>query len=113
MLVCIAVSGYEEIEKFLPCINKPDLNQAPQVAGFDSTLAGCARPLAIAKNPLAVFLPATNPSRMNFPPFWAKGSHQNFSCWRWSQRSLSEAEALAKEAALKLAERFASGGSRL
>ncbi len=50
---------------------------------------------------------------MNFPPFWAKGSHQNFSCWRWSQRSLSEAEALAKEAALKLAERFASGGGRL
>jgi len=46
---------------------------------------------------------------MNFPKFWAKGTHQQFSCWRWSDSSLDEAAALAQEAAHRLAERFAAG----
>lgn len=45
---------------------------------------------------------------MNFSKFWAKGAHEDFSCWRWSDNSLAEAETLAKAAAQKLAERFAS-----
>jgi hypothetical protein len=46
---------------------------------------------------------------MNFPRFWAKGTHQSFTCWRWSDSSAAEAEQLAREAARKLAERFARG----
>ncbi len=46
---------------------------------------------------------------MNFPKFWAKGTHQGFTCWRWSDSSLAEAAALAQEAARRIAERFASG----
>ena len=46
---------------------------------------------------------------MNFPPFWAKGTYENFICWRWSNHSPGEAQSAAKEAARKLAERFASG----
>jgi hypothetical protein len=46
---------------------------------------------------------------MEFPPFWAKGTHGDFSCWRWSSRNLVEARTLADEAARKLAERFAAG----
>jgi len=46
---------------------------------------------------------------MNFPPFWAKGSHKGFWCWRWSAHSLGEAQSLAQDAARKLAERFAAG----
>jgi hypothetical protein len=47
---------------------------------------------------------------MNFPPFWAKAGHGEFSCWRWSHRSLAEAQSLAADAARQLAARFA--GSR-
>ena len=46
---------------------------------------------------------------MNFPKFWAKGTHQQFTCWRWSDSSLAEAAALAQEGARRLAERFAAG----
>lgn len=46
---------------------------------------------------------------MNFPKFWAKGTHQGFICWRWSDSSLAEAAALAQESARRLAERFAAG----
>jgi hypothetical protein len=46
---------------------------------------------------------------MNFPKFWAKGTHQQFTCWRWSDSSLAEAASLAQEAARRLAERFAAG----
>lgn len=46
---------------------------------------------------------------MNFPPFWAKGTCDDFSCWRWSHRSLDEARALAAQAAQKLADRFRAG----
>ncbi len=46
---------------------------------------------------------------MNFPKFWAKGTHQQFTCWRWSDSSLAEAAAQAQEAARRLAERFAAG----
>jgi len=46
---------------------------------------------------------------MNFPPFWAKGTCDDFSCWRWSHRSREEALALANEAAQKLADRFRAG----
>jgi len=56
------------------------------------------------QRPRRVRLPA-----MNFPKFWAKGTHQQFTCWRWSDSSLAEAAALAQEAARRLAERFAAG----
>lgn len=46
---------------------------------------------------------------MNFPPYWAKGTYEGFSCWRWSHRSLEDALALANQAAQKLADRFRSG----
>jgi len=46
---------------------------------------------------------------MNFPPFWAKGERNGFVCWRWSERSLDEALALACQAAQILADRFAAG----
>lgn len=47
---------------------------------------------------------------MNFPKFWAQGSSRGFSCWRWSNATLAEAEALARDAARKLAEQFAAHG---
>lgn len=46
---------------------------------------------------------------MNFPKFWAKGTHQGFTCWRWSDSTLGEAAALAQDAARRIAERFAAG----
>jgi hypothetical protein len=46
---------------------------------------------------------------MNFPPFWARGSSGDFSCWRWSASSIAEAQASADEAARQLADRFAHG----
>ena len=46
---------------------------------------------------------------MNFPPFWARGASGDFSCWRWSTRSLAEAQTLAAQAAEQLAERFRHG----
>jgi len=46
---------------------------------------------------------------MNFPKFWAKGRHQDFTCWRWSDSSVAEAAALAQEAARRIAERFKAG----
>lgn len=46
---------------------------------------------------------------MNFPQFWAKGDVKNFSCWRWSNNSLAEAQELARAAAEKLAEKFTAG----
>ncbi len=46
---------------------------------------------------------------MNFPKFWAKGTHQGFVCWRWSDSSLAEAASLAQTAARRIAERFAAG----
>ena len=46
---------------------------------------------------------------MNFPPFWARGVRRDFSCWRWSSKSLAEAQALADQAAKQLAERFKHG----
>jgi len=49
-------------------------------------------------------------SDMNFPQFWAKGGHDHFTCWPWSNHSVAEARTLANEAARKLAERFASKG---
>jgi hypothetical protein len=36
---------------------------------------------------------------MNFPKFWVKGAHTEFTCWRWSDSSGAEAAALAQEAA--------------
>lgn len=47
--------------------------------------------------------------RMNFPKFWARGTYQDFSCWRWSFQSLAEAQSLAEQAARQLAERFRKG----
>lgn len=46
---------------------------------------------------------------MNFPPYWSRGSHEGFSCWRWSERSAEEARERAIQAARSLAERFRQG----
>lgn len=46
---------------------------------------------------------------MNFPKFWARGTSETFSCWRWSFSSLTEAQSLANEAAKQLAQRFRDG----
>jgi hypothetical protein len=46
---------------------------------------------------------------MNFPQFWAHASSGDFACWRWSSRSLAEAQALANQAAQQLADRFRFG----
>jgi hypothetical protein len=46
---------------------------------------------------------------MNFPPFWAKGTAGDISCWRWSNTNLSEAESLARAAAESLAARLKAG----
>ena len=46
---------------------------------------------------------------MNFPPFWARGSSGDFTCWRWSDSSAAEAQSSADEAARQLADRFAHG----
>ena len=46
---------------------------------------------------------------MNFPKFWARGTFQDFSCWRWSFQSLAEAQSFAEQAARQLAERYRRG----
>src|SRR5262245_40425429 len=46
---------------------------------------------------------------MNFPQFWARGESGEVFCWRWSSKSLAEAQALANQAAEQLAERFKHG----
>lgn len=46
---------------------------------------------------------------MNFPQFWARGESGEVSCWRWSSKSVAEAQALANQAAQQLAERFQRG----
>ena len=46
---------------------------------------------------------------MNFPPFWARGTCDGFTCWRWSSTSIAEAQSLALDAAQKVAERFRHG----
>ncbi len=46
---------------------------------------------------------------MNFPQFWARGVSGDFFVWRWSLRSVEEAQSLASEAARQLAERFKEG----
>jgi hypothetical protein len=46
---------------------------------------------------------------MNFPQFWARGESGDVSCWRWSSKSLAEAQVLANQAAEQLAERFRHG----
>jgi hypothetical protein len=47
---------------------------------------------------------------MNFPKYWARGKSGNFLVWRWSSQSLADAQALADQVALQLAERFKAGG---
>ena len=46
---------------------------------------------------------------MNFPQFWARGSSGGFFVWRWSLRSIAEAQSLADQAAQQLADRFRAG----
>jgi len=46
---------------------------------------------------------------MKFPSFWARGESGNFSCWRWSFKSVEEAQSLAIAAAQQLADRFRTG----
>lgn len=43
---------------------------------------------------------------MNFPKHWARASSHGFSCWRWSDTSPADAQALAREAVAKLVQRF-------
>lgn len=43
---------------------------------------------------------------MNFPQFWARGGSGDFLVWRWSFRSLAEAQSLAEDAAHQLAARI-------
>jgi hypothetical protein len=50
---------------------------------------------------------------MNFPRFWARGRAGNFTCWRWSNVSLSEAQAEADTGARKMAELFKAGARPL
>jgi hypothetical protein len=46
---------------------------------------------------------------MNFPPFWARGRSGDFHAWRWSSQSLAEAQALANQAAQRIADQFRNG----
>ncbi len=46
---------------------------------------------------------------MNFAPFWARGECKGQISWRWSFRSLAEAQTLAVQAAQQMAERFRQG----
>lgn len=46
---------------------------------------------------------------MNFPQFWARGGSGDMLAWRWSAKSLEEAQALANQAAAKLADRLRAG----
>src|SRR5579871_691908 len=46
---------------------------------------------------------------MNFPQFWAYGKAGKFSTWRWSTKSVADAQDLAMKAAMTLAERFRNG----
>ncbi|HNQ74051.1 MAG TPA: hypothetical protein PKN95_10670 [Verrucomicrobiota bacterium] len=45
---------------------------------------------------------------MHFPKFWARGECDGFQAWRGSSQSPAEAQALANQAAQRLAERFRS-----
>jgi hypothetical protein len=45
---------------------------------------------------------------MNFPQFWARGRSNDFVAWGWSSTSIAEAEAAARQAAQRVAERFGS-----
>ena len=46
---------------------------------------------------------------MNFAPFWARGECEGQISWRWSFRSLAEAQTLADQAAQKIADRIRAG----
>jgi len=46
---------------------------------------------------------------MNFPPFWARAKKEDFICWRWSFKSMAEAEELASRALEQLMARIKSG----
>lgn len=46
---------------------------------------------------------------MNFSKFWARGECEGQISWRWSDRSLIEAQALADEAAQRVADRIRHG----
>jgi len=46
---------------------------------------------------------------MNFPPFWARAKQEDFVCWRWSFKSVAEAEAMAAQALEQLMARIKSG----
>ena len=43
---------------------------------------------------------------MNFPRYWAQGVDGGFRCWRWSDRSMEEAQSLAGAAVASLRARF-------
>lgn len=46
---------------------------------------------------------------MDFPRFWARGEREGQISWRWSDRSLAEAQTLAEEAAQRIADRIRHG----
>lgn len=47
---------------------------------------------------------------MKFPPYWAKGTSGDCSCWCWSFESLVAAQTSAPQAAQQLAARFGAEG---
>ena len=49
---------------------------------------------------------------MNFPKFWARGTHGSVHSWRWSDRSEADARTQADAAAGALAARLANGQLR-
>ncbi|HPY32270.1 MAG TPA: hypothetical protein PLT00_08740 [Verrucomicrobiota bacterium] len=58
---------------------------------------------------LVIFFTETNHDPVNFPKYWAKGECGYLQAWRGSSNSLAEAQALANQAAQRLAERFRVG----
>jgi hypothetical protein len=61
------------------------------------------------ENPLVVIGRKIHPSAMNFPQYWAKGETARFICWRWSSRSIIEAQTLADQAVRSLEDRCRDG----
>ena len=46
---------------------------------------------------------------MNFPQFWARAKEGDYICWRWSFKSVAEAESLARQAVEQLMARIKAG----
>ncbi|MCU0241596.1 MAG: hypothetical protein MUF51_04150 [Vicinamibacteria bacterium] len=49
---------------------------------------------------------------MYFPKYWAQAQQDSLISWRWSDRSLDEARAIARDSVDRLAQIYSSGGFR-